>query len=835
MSGMRNTIDFGIDLGTTNSVIARYSGGKVEVFKNPVGHKETLPSVVAFRRERIIVGDKAREYMEKDPGNVAGSFKRKMGTSERFYFESIGAFKTPIELSALVLKELKNFVYTGEKVEAAVITIPASFDTIQSNATKKAGYEAGFGEVLLLQEPIAASLAYANKDEQQEQNEGQWLVYDLGGGTFDVALVRIADGEMKVVDHQGDNFLGGLDFDNRIIDKVIIPHLEQTGRFDSNLANELKSAKGKYNRLYFELLSKAEEAKVLLTGKEQTEIEFEMEDRNGDPMDVYLVITREQFEEAIRDLVTSTIDMIRLIVERNNIDPQTLLHVLMIGGSTYIPLVRKMAGDAFGIPVNCTIDPTTAVAIGAAYYAGTRTASPQQANAENKAVQNTSGLQIRTAYQKTSQDPQEYFTAAVEGNPDGYFYRITRDDGGFDSGLKALTPRLSEMLPLNKGEVNTFTFRVFDAQNNVVDVPVAQIQIVHGKFNVLGQPLPNDICIEVDDYENNTTKLEVIFEKNAILPLKKTITKNITKTLRKGSTDNVMINIVEGTHASLPSTNLSIGCIQISGKELNRDLLKGTDVEITLEMSESRDLRISTYLLMTDQEFTNLFSPSERQVNLVKLLQETQNLLRSIEPNKADAERREDYELAQQLTIIGLDLEELQDELRNISDDDITDSKYQLEDRKRKLAARLDLLTKDKSLTEALEEYFDYKGWCSRLVSNHGTDDEKKRLEELLSREKMIMASNSTVRVKEAVSDFGRLAGPIQWRTPENLVGIFYNLAISRKSEMKDPAQAELYIAAGSKAIENKNYDELRVVIHRLANLLPDDERKFDMNGTGIG
>lgn len=835
MSGMRNTIDFGIDLGTTNSVIARYNGGKVEVFKNPVGHKETLPSVVAFRRERIIVGDKAREYMEKDPGNVAGSFKRKMGTSESFYFESIGAFKTPIELSALVLKELKNFIYTGEKVEAAVITIPASFDTIQSNATKKAGYEAGFSEVLLLQEPIAASLAYANKEDSSEQTEGQWLVYDLGGGTFDVALVRIADGEMKVVDHQGDNFLGGLDFDNRIIDKLIIPHLENTGRFDTNLANELKSAKGKYNRLYFELLAKAEEAKVLLTSKEQTEIEFEIEDRNGDPMDVFMTITREQFEASIYDLVTNTIDMIRLIVERNTVDPKDLQHVLMIGGSTYIPLVRRMAAEAFGIPVNCSIDPTTAVAIGAAYYAGSRTRSQTETTENKNLQQNTSGLQIRTAYQKTSQDAQEYFTAAVEGNPNGFFYRITRDDGGFDSGLKALAPRISEMLPLNKGEVNSFTFRVFDAQNNVVDVPVPQIQIVHGKFNVLGQPLPNDICIEVDDYENNTTKLEVVFEKNAILPLKRTITKNITKTLRKGSGDNVMINIVEGTHTAHPSTNLSIGCIQISGKELNRDLLKGTDVEITLEMSESRDLRINTYLLMTDQEFNNLFSPSERQVNVVKLLAETQNLLRSIEPNKADAERREDYELAQQLTIVGLDLEELKDELQNISDDDITDRKYQLEDRKRKLANRLDLLTKDKSLTEALEEYFDYKGWCTRLVTNHGTPDEKKRLDELLSREKMIMASNSTVRVKEAVSDFGRLGGGIQWRTPDSLVNIFYNLSISRKSEMRDQEMADQLIAAGSRAIENKNYDELRVIIHRMAQLLPEDEQKFDMNGTGIG
>src|SRR6478672_10893654 len=129
----RTTINFGIDLGTTNSLIARYTNGEVEVFKNPIGHKETLPSAVAFRKGRTIVGDKAREYIEKDPANVFAGFKRKMGTSERFFVPDASDFKSPVDLSALVLQELKNFVYTGEQVDAAVITIPASFDTIQSN------------------------------------------------------------------------------------------------------------------------------------------------------------------------------------------------------------------------------------------------------------------------------------------------------------------------------------------------------------------------------------------------------------------------------------------------------------------------------------------------------------------------------------------------------------------------------------------------------------------------------------------------------------------------------------------------------------------------------
>ena len=216
---MSKMINFAIDLGTTNSLVAKFNKGTVEVFKNPNGFKETLPSVVGFRNDRILVGEQARTYLEKDPKSVVSRFKRKMGTTESFKIKSLGQSKTPIELSAFVLKELKTFIHTGEVPEAVVITIPASFDMVQSNATKEAGYAAGFKQVVLLQEPIAASLAYANKEKGMDLKNSQWIVYDLGGGTFDVALVRIVAGELKVVDHEGDNYLGGADFDALMVER----------------------------------------------------------------------------------------------------------------------------------------------------------------------------------------------------------------------------------------------------------------------------------------------------------------------------------------------------------------------------------------------------------------------------------------------------------------------------------------------------------------------------------------------------------------------------------------------------------------------------------------
>ena len=363
-----------------------------------------------------------------------------MGTTESFKVKSINQSKTPIELSAEVLKELKGFVHSGESFDAAVITIPASFDVIQSNATKEAGYLAGFKQVILLQEPIAASLAYANKHKERDLENGQWLVYDLGGGTFDVALIKIKDGEMKVLDHEGDNFLGGADFDNLIIEKLIIPYLNKNFKFN-DLENEMKSRTGKLNKLYFRLLKLAEDAKITLSSRTSAEVEVrDITDDNGEEIDISIDITRSEFEGVIKEYIDKTLDMIKKILVRNSLKPSDIQFTLMVGGSTYTPYVRKRVEEILQIPINCDIDPTTAIAIGAAYYAGTKEKSFEQGDKKKT----TSGIKVRLAYQKTSQEDEEILAGRIEGNIEGLFYQITREDKGFDSGRKPLTNRISE-------------------------------------------------------------------------------------------------------------------------------------------------------------------------------------------------------------------------------------------------------------------------------------------------------------------------------------------------------------------------------------------------------
>ena len=832
---MSNTINFSIDLGTTNSLIAKYQSGRVEVFKNPVGLKDTLPSVVAFRKERIIVGDKAREMVEKDPKNVFSLFKRKMGTAESFFVKNLNEERTPIQLSALVLKELKNFVQSGENLDSVVITIPASFDTIQSNATKKAGYEAGFQEVVLLQEPIAASLAFANKPENEDKLEGRWLVYDLGGGTFDVALVSFEDGEMRVTDHEGDNFLGGLDFDSLIIEKIIVPHLNRKGNF-GDLMPQLLAADGRYNKLYYELRLKAEDAKIQLSNSESVEIEFNIEDKDGDEQEIFLEIYRAQFEDVIRDKIANTIDAIQSLLEKNNIKNTDIQQLILIGGSTYIPLVKRMISENLQIKVNQNIDPTNAVAVGAAFFAGSKSKNTSSTFAEKQSTQSSenASISLKSAYQKTTQDAEEYYTAIVTGAQESMTYRITRQDGGFDSGNKKLTERISEVLPLMKSQINLFTIKIYDAQGNICTVENDSIEIVQGKFSLYGQPLPNDICIEIDDFENNITKLELIFEKNAILPLKKTIVRTVSKTINRGSKDSVLINVLEGSRYASPSACLPLGIIEFKGETLPMNLLKGSDVEITLEISESRDLKISCVLLMTDQEASDIFSPSTRTVNVEKLKTEIVELLRNARLDLQSLERHEDYLMAGKVNKAINTLNEMLTTLRNMTANDVTDARYQIEEQKRKVAQLLDAASNDLRTESVKEDYFDQKRATESWLQGIENEVLKARFERTTKNERDYLATNNGNLIKSKTRELRQIAWEIQQTDPVYLAMLFHHFA--EIDIYKDEQKADHFRKIGEQALTRQNYDELKVAIYGLHALLPDEERLGDpMTGTGVG
>jgi molecular chaperone DnaK len=818
-------INFGIDLGTTNSLIAKFDKGTVEVFKNPTGFKETLPSVVGFRNNRILVGEQARAFIERDPKNVVSRFKRKMGTTETFKIKSLDSSMSPIELSAFVLKELKAFIHSGEKPEAVVLTIPASFDTVQSNATKEAGFKAGFKQVVLLQEPIAASLAYANKEKNADLKNSQWIVYDLGGGTFDVALVRIVEGELTVVDHEGDNYLGGSDFDALIVEHLIAPEMKKRGNFGDHLG-EMKSEKGKYNRLWHILLHKAEEAKVELSTKTSADIDFDVEDEDSNTVNCFMEITRSEFEALIKEAVDKTADMLKQILTRNSLRSEELEFVLMVGGSTYVPYVRQRIQDTLGIKANTAIDPTNAIAIGAAYFAATKEikVDPRE---DEKPASNEAALKVKVSYNKASQEQEEIFSAKVEGNTEGLFYRIIRNDGAFDSGLRQLKQRVVEDLPLLDGAYNLFTFKIYNASNDEIPCDIEPIQIAHGKYSVAGQMLPEDLSLVKDDVSIKDTRLERIFARNSVLPSRAKKTVEVGKTIIHGSDDELRIIVVEGPSEHHSSTNKPIGFLLISGKQVSRDVLRGTEIDLTFEMTESRDLTVSAFVNATGQEFSEVFDPKPRAVPVDTLAGEVSMLETRLGNEIEDAEENENYEVVEELKKLQGQVDELVGEATLLKIDDVTDDRFKLEDKKRRIAQRIHQLTSGKKLEQAKIEYQEVKGEVMAMVNKLGDDRERHQLEELLAREHAVVTSTSPEKVETATNALNSLRFQILGRTPQFLVGMFEHL-VERRTAMNDQIQAKNLIDSGRRYAATEDWDNLRIVNGRLWDLLPQPEQQSE-------
>jgi molecular chaperone DnaK len=830
------TINFGIDLGTTNSLIARFTGKQAEVFKNPVGLKESLPSCVAFRKERTLVGDKAREWLLKDPLNVFASFKRKMGTSETYFIPSRNEQITPINLSALVLKELKNFVHTGETLQSVVITIPASFDTVQSNATKQAGLEAGFSEVVLLQEPIAASLAYFNQHTVNKES-GKWLVYDLGGGTFDVALIGIDNNEMRVLDHQGDNYLGGIDFDHSLVMELLVPQLvQQTGLVD--LANQLLTRKGYFEKLYYILLLKAEEAKKELTTKPTAEIELTIDRSDDDEIDIILTISRDEFNAVIRDRVNETIAMLETIIVRNNLRIADITEIVLVGGSTYIPYVRSTIAERTGIRVNTDADPTTAVAIGAAYYAGS-TPARLTSVASEPLVKSSEQIQIQTGYSKTTKDLEEYISASVLNFREGISYRITRTDGGFDTSLRPLTERFGDFVSLLPDRVNTFTISLFNVYNNPVSVQAEPITITQGLFSLYGQPLPEDICLEIDDLTNNATRCEQVFARNSVLPLTRTIYRELSRTIRKGSDESLIINLLEGDATQHPSTNKNIGVIEVRATDLPTDLIKGSDVELKITMSESRDVSVSIHLGMTDQQFDEVFSPTERYVSLVKLRDEITELRGQISLDLDKAIQQEEYETAARIQELADRARALYNQAKALQSNTLTDEKYQLDEAKRKLARELyaNGVVSNRVL-RTKERYYNLmnqlESWAATLQEVSPTV--RQEIQSLKAAEPEAMRGNNYMRVEAHYAKCSRLYNNTILYTPTLLVHFFHIYSSLRTEEYTDYAKAQVEIKRGEKALDRQNHDELRSVLLNLLSLTKNsDVVETRIKGTGLG
>lgn len=489
------TIDYGIDLGTTNSAISRMEYGVPTIIRFDNG-MESMPSCVSFKKGGSLcvgysaysdLGRSKLRALKKKSGQKSDScieFKRYMG-SDMTYMNSYADHKwTPEELSAQVLKSLCSFV-TDEDVKAVVITVPAKFTVNQKDATLEAAHLAGLEQVELLQEPIAASMAYGLKADEKN---GIWMVFDFGGGTLDVALVHVSDGIMQVFDTEGDNYLGGKNLDEAIVTKILLPEL--LTRYVINTAD-----KTQMEVLCDALKVVAEKLKNALSYKAKETVYLEAgdwgEDEDGEEIEMELTVSREDLEKAIRPILQKAVDVCKNLMLRNNISYGKLSHLILIGGPTYIPLLRGMLREQVTQNVETGIDPMTAVAQGAALYAATIPLKNIERSKENDGE-----LQLEINFEATSVDRESYVTVHTKELISGLEVKLIRTEDRWESMPTKVGEKggliIAELL---SGRPNTFVVSASIYSDEIPCFP-SEMTIIQGT-KAGSAILPYNIGIEV--------------------------------------------------------------------------------------------------------------------------------------------------------------------------------------------------------------------------------------------------------------------------------------------------------------------------------------------------
>lgn len=837
---MRTKIDYGVDLGTTNSAIARIENGKPTIKKSDT-LKDTIPSCVSINKKKdILVGDPAfnvlkndkirgLKTLKKENTNSYIEFKRTMGTESRYYSSNMEKDFSSEELSAEVLMKLKSFI-TDETVKSIVITVPAKFTMVQKDATVKAGKLAGFQHIELLQEPIAASMAYGldatNKD-------GIWLVYDFGGGTFDAALIKVEDGIMKVVDTEGDNWLGGKNLDEAIVDELILPYIENNFSLNETLSNSVQKEIIRNSVKYF-----AEECKIQMSFKDSHNIltdlgDLPLEDEEGEELTLDIDVTEAKLEKVFAPIFQKSIDICKDLLKRNNLKGSQLTTLLLVGGPTYSPILRKMLKEQITENINTSIDPMTSVATGAALFASTISVSEEVIEQSR----DTTKLQLEIKHEATTVEKEEMVNIKIlkdktEGNiPEKVFADVIRGDKAWSSGKKQISEKATLVdVQLNIGASNTFEVILYDEQGNKMDCQPNTFNILQG-INPGQATLPYHIALEITDRIQNKDLLTAIkgLEKNQTLPATGVTTGLKTqKDIRPGMpSDEIIIPIYQGDYHAEGTTAIHsthINDVRISGEDLPSLLPAGSDVEITIKVDRSEQMTISIffpYLNHTEQQTVKIIQQSDVSKEWLE------NEIRKA--RKIASRLKEDNNSPEVEKIIA-NINDIAEKLDNKGGGD--SGKLEVQDNLLKELRALDKLDTEsewpKVEKELKESFYDLEELLEKIKRNG--DEEKLKMEaiethmnEFRTKIEQIIKAKDVYHANELIKEIEGL----DWKLRDILAGPQMDISMINQinnsfSEInwKDSNKARVLLNQAIQAINNGNVSNLRPILVEIIGVM---------------
>ena len=611
----------GIDLGTTNSAICSYDGTTVRVWKSPEQNDVTPSAIYVDKRGNRYYGNKAYNQAPYNPNNSATLFKRFMGTSTKIELEAAQLSLTPEECSAEILKVLYGYLpeeIRNDPETAVVITVPAAFNQMKKDATLQAARMAGINNVALMQEPVAAIMSIMRASKQ----EGIFLVYDLGGGTFDVSIAENINGKVNLLAHGGVEMCGGRDIDRMVFNQVVVPWLRSNFTLPEDfLINR------KYKTFCRVAQWATERAKIELSANETSTIalsegEARTTDEDGNEMYLDIDLNRQQVDSIIADLVKETVEATRETMNKAGLSANDIERIVFVGGPTnYKPLRDKIAYE-LSLPANIDVNPMTAVAEGASIFAESIDWSSNTHS--RKAANEVIKTDIDLSFKYTARTPNDSAKImCVLGNDlNGYTIEFTSSDTGWSSGSAILKNNMMVSLPLSKSGENSFTVKVMDEFGREQPIGSNTIVITKTLATIGAIPASHSIGVEVIDKLGGVPELMFLVEEGDALPKKGTLTVKAGQTLKAGTNDSINIKLWEGNIQSPITDNRFIGMLKITGTDIDSGVVPtGADIECEYEILDSGTINLEVSIPCIGASFANrnFYSRQEGQIDLTDI------------------------------------------------------------------------------------------------------------------------------------------------------------------------------------------------------------------------
>jgi molecular chaperone DnaK len=815
----------GIDLGTSNSVVVGNFNSKLRIFKTSEG-SDVLPSVIYIdQRGHRLYGRRAYEQTRLSPDNVAKGFKRLMGTSTAMKFRASGQVMTPEECSAEILRQLVSQALqetSAAEIVGTAITIPAAFNQMQSEATLRAAGAAGLDRVVLLQEPVAAAMA------QPKSNSGQFLVYDLGGGTFDLALIQNLSGSINIIGHEGINMLGGQDFDRILINEVIRPWLMKTFSLPEDFQKN-----SKYTRLIGKCLMAAETAKIELSAVDNATIfmsdeDLRVQDEIGSDIYLDIAITRRQLEELIEPSLVQTLEMARSIIKGNGYTTQDIDRIVFVGGPSKMPWIRERVPRELGIAADLSVDPMTAVAMGAAIYAESRewAATSNKRKATRASTEVGADLGLKFDYQaRTTQDSVRL---RLQAEPQAVAGRLSvqadAPEDGWTSGRITVAYETSIDLPTRTLGENQFRLTVFDGSG----LPVAQagttIVITRTHSTAAAIPATQTIAVKVRSGSTGLRNiLQPLIKKGTPLPASGSQPLRAVYSIGRNLPGQIDLELFQDEGALEPDLNLAIGSFRIRDHDLPEGMTikEGDPVIFHWSMNDSGLLSVTAELPSVGQTFSsNRFYVDQEghrsfEGEAGEKLVET--VITEAEREAAEVVMAVGAGAKQQLDGIDRKLEE---QRRKLSDSSSGDERRSITETVRHIrqdVARLKFHPDhrgrylENKLNDLITRYNDYA-----RPENPTPQSERFDQQVLAATNEMRRRTPTALDLAQTlVEQIERIYWQTLWEKPEYVRAIFSRTAQERHLSTNNEA-FDLLVGDGENAIKANDVDELRVIVLRL-------------------